>query len=215
VTRPDRHALLLGASLALLAGYVDALGYLTLKGFFVSFMSGNSTRLSVGLASGDLAAIATASGLILLFVLGVIAGTRTATPAACESDRHPRNVLWLVAALLALAAFAATLGRARCAIGLATLALGAENNVVQKAGSTTIGVTYMTGTLVKMGQALGAAFRGGAAWDWLPYALLWISLVAGAVAGAMFYPALHLQGLWLATAWCACLALCLSFSPAR
>ncbi|MEJ7926576.1 DUF1275 family protein [Sphingobium sp. AN641] len=35
-------------ALAFLAGYIDVLGFLTTSGFFVSFMSGNSTRLAVG-----------------------------------------------------------------------------------------------------------------------------------------------------------------------
>jgi len=36
--------------LAAIAGYVDAIAFVDLGGFFVSFMSGNSTRLAVGLA---------------------------------------------------------------------------------------------------------------------------------------------------------------------
>ena len=47
---PSHQALAL--SLAVLAGYVDSLGFLQLGGVFVSFMSGNSTRLAVSLAEG-------------------------------------------------------------------------------------------------------------------------------------------------------------------
>ncbi|MEC8456884.1 MAG: DUF1275 family protein, partial [Pseudomonadota bacterium] len=43
----DRRLALL---LAGLAGYVDSLGFLHLGGVFVSFMSGNSTRLAANLA---------------------------------------------------------------------------------------------------------------------------------------------------------------------
>lgn len=35
--------------LAILAGLIDALGYLSLDGMFVSFMSGNSIRFAVGI----------------------------------------------------------------------------------------------------------------------------------------------------------------------
>jgi len=37
----------LAIGLALLAGFIDALGYFSLGGVFVSFMSGNSTRFAV------------------------------------------------------------------------------------------------------------------------------------------------------------------------
>ena len=46
----SRH--MLAIALAAQAGFIDALGFLKLGGLFVSFMSGNSTRLGVGLATG-------------------------------------------------------------------------------------------------------------------------------------------------------------------
>lgn len=68
----------LAMSLSALAGYIDALGFLSLGGLFVSFMSGNTTRLAAGVAEGVLngawlhAALAVL--IIVLFVLGVVAG---------------------------------------------------------------------------------------------------------------------------------------------
>jgi uncharacterized membrane protein YoaK (UPF0700 family) len=53
VNRYDRRIRTLAAGLSALAGYVDAIGFIKLGGFFVSFMSGNSTRLGVGLAHGS------------------------------------------------------------------------------------------------------------------------------------------------------------------
>jgi uncharacterized membrane protein YoaK (UPF0700 family) len=52
MTRLDRHDRLLVIGFAAIAGYVDAVGFLASSGFFISFMSGNSTRFAVGLASG-------------------------------------------------------------------------------------------------------------------------------------------------------------------
>jgi uncharacterized membrane protein YoaK (UPF0700 family) len=49
----NRHVFFLAFCLSALAGCVDAIGFLELGGHFVSFMSGNSTRLSVSLAGGD------------------------------------------------------------------------------------------------------------------------------------------------------------------
>jgi uncharacterized membrane protein YoaK (UPF0700 family) len=51
--RYDRRLKTISACLSALAGYVDAIGIIKLGGFFISFMSGNSTRLAVGLAQGS------------------------------------------------------------------------------------------------------------------------------------------------------------------
>src|SRR5215472_19023315 len=58
------RGLVLAAMLAALAGMVDAIGYLHLKGLFVSFMSGNSTQLAVSLGQGNLAEAGTISKLV-------------------------------------------------------------------------------------------------------------------------------------------------------
>ena len=43
----SRRNVALACALSALAGYVDGIGYLHLGGLFVSFMSGNSTRMGV------------------------------------------------------------------------------------------------------------------------------------------------------------------------
>jgi uncharacterized membrane protein YoaK (UPF0700 family) len=48
----SRRNIALACALSALAGYVDGIGFLHLGGLFVSFMSGNSTRMGVSLAEG-------------------------------------------------------------------------------------------------------------------------------------------------------------------
>lgn len=163
-TRYDRKIQVLAACLPALAGYVDAIGFIKLGGFFVAFMSGNSTQLAVGLAQRSGGAL-TAASLVGAFVIGVILGSLAGQISA---GRRRRTVLLLVAALLACAA---GLGGAGTAIGAAAamaLAMGAENAVFEHEGDVHIGLTYMTGTLVKMGQRIAAALTGGARVAWLP-----------------------------------------------
>src|SRR5690242_10174008 len=48
-----------------------------------------------------------------------------------------------------------------------------------------LGLTYVTGGLVKVGQLIAAALTGGARFGWLPNLLSWAALVAGGVLGAL------------------------------
>jgi uncharacterized membrane protein YoaK (UPF0700 family) len=190
----ERPIQALAVGLSALAGFVDAIGFIKLGGFFVSFMSGNSTRLAVGLAQGSTQA-AIAAGLIATFILGVVLGSLTGRFVG--HARRPM-VLILVGVLLAVAASLDMLGFERCAVASMALAMGVENTIFEENGDVRIGLTYMTGTLVKLGQRLAAMLMGGERTAWLSYLALWLGLVAGAVAGASIYPFLGLNALWLA-----------------
>ena len=201
--RYRRRYWFLAAALSAVAGFVDAVAFVHLGGFFVSFMSGNSTRLGVGLA-GNGAEAALAAGLVAVFILGVILGTLTNRRA----DRAGSvRVTVLVAITLALAATLSGLGATGVGIALLALAMGAENAVFQRDGEVSIGLTYMTGTLVRAGQRMAAALLGGPRFDWLPYLLLWAGLVAGACTGAATYAEFGLASIWAAAAASGVLAL--------
>lgn len=179
--------------MSFVAGFVDALGFIHLGGYFVSFMTGNSTRLGVGIAE-QLSDAVIPMGLILLFVGGVVLATALRLRFEWLSSNH---AAFGIAAILALAAFLALLDFDRLAILLTPVAMGAMNTVFQRDGEVSVGVTYMTGTLVKCGQRLGAAISGGDRWAWSPYLILWLGLMAGVISGALAYPVMGLQGLWL------------------
>ena len=188
----------LAIGLASLAGFVDALGFLQLRGMFVSFMSGNSTRMAVGTATpvhGSLFA----GALIAAFVAGVMAGTMVGSKAA---RWRKQAVLTFVLLMLTLACFAGMpMDQSAAPTLLMAGAMGAVNTVFQRDGEVSVGVTYMTGTLVKFGQYLTLALSGGPRLAWLPYLLLWLGLVAGAMAGAAAFHLLGLTALWIAVAF--------------
>jgi uncharacterized membrane protein YoaK (UPF0700 family) len=201
----------LACTLSALAGYVDGIGFLHLGGLFVSFMSGNSTRLGVFLAAAHWSDAAQAIGLIALFVIGAAAGS------LIVFSRSVYCQCWILLAegsLLVAAALSYTLGAPSLAIAAIVLAMGLENTVFQVEGGTGQGLTYMTGTLVKVGQLAAAALTGGQRWAWLPNLLLWAAMVAGAVCGAGAYRWINLAAIWFAAG----LALALSgvaFATAR
>ncbi len=191
--RPEQR---LATGLAALAGFVDATGFIATGGFFLSFMSGNSTRLGVGMmTSGSNAAMA--ATLILLFVLGVMTGSLTGRAAA---RWHRPAVLLLLASALALAAGLAALGWRHAAFLVTAFAMGAENTVFEADGEVRISLTYMTGNLVKIGQRLAGALIGRRRWAFVPFLALWLAMVGGAVGGAALWPLFGLGGLWVASA---------------
>ncbi len=206
---PPHRALAL--SLAVLAGYVDSLGFLQLGGVFVSFMSGNSTRLAASLAEGRWAAASGLAGILILFVMGSFFG---ALIARGRQGRSRSRVLAFEGGLLTLAALASWTGHKPVAIGLMVMAMAAENSVFLRNGEVAVSLTYMTGTLVKLGQSLAAAVMGGDRWGFGPYLVLWAGLTGGAVVGALTFGRLGLAALWPAAAFAFLLAVVTRFSRA-
>lgn len=202
--RYDRRLIAVAICLAGLGGLVDALGFLGLGGFFVSFMSGNTTRFGVAAGSGLASPAWRASTLILTFALGVMGGTLIAH--ALPRWRKPA-VLASVTLLLAVAALFHTLGANEGALFLTAAAMGAENGTFQRDGEVSIGLTYMTGTLVRFAQRAALALVGAERWAWLPYMLLWLGFLGGVFGGTHLYWLIGLDALWIATAGAAFLTL--------
>lgn len=183
MTRYPPAMIAMATALAALAGFVDAVAWIELVGFFASFMSGNTTRLGIGLAHGDWAAARTAAALILMFVSGVITASVVGHRFA---GRHKPPVMALVTLALCGAALAAWWALPIAALLLLAFAMGAENGVFNREGEVSIGLTYMTGTLVRFGQQFAMTLMGaGERRDWGPYLSLWLGFVAGGVLGAV------------------------------
>lgn len=192
----DLRLRLFAITLSALSGFVDALGFINLGGFFVSFMSGNSTRLGVGLAE-DLHHALISAGLLFAFLVGVVIGWLFA-------HRGKRNraaiVLLVVAILLALASAFHADDHSIAAVAFTAMAMGAMNCVFMSKGEVTTGVTYMTGTLVKLGQGIARNLVMQDKIAWGGYLYLWLGLVAGAALGGFMYPLIGLTSLWFAAA---------------
>ncbi|WEK50995.1 MAG: YoaK family protein [Candidatus Kaistia colombiensis] len=190
--------------LAGVAGYVDAMGFRHLGGVFVSFMSGNTTRLGVDIGSADWPKAAQIIGIIVLFVAGAALGALIG-----QDGRRERRaaILWTEAGLLAIAAISDNFPLAIIGSIAMALAMGVENAVFQRNGAPGIGLTYVTGALVKVGQRLAVALQGGDKWGWVASLLLWASLCLGAILGASVYGLIGLAGLWAACLVVATLAI--------
>jgi uncharacterized membrane protein YoaK (UPF0700 family) len=193
----SRRNISLACALSALAGYIDGIGFIHLGGLFVSFMSGNSTRLGVSLAQADWKNAAGALGLIALFVAGAAAGSLI----VLGRGRYRQTWLLLTeAALLAAAALLHQFGHSSPAIAAIVLAMGLENAVFQIEGGAGLGLTYVTGALVKAGQLIATALTGGGRWGWVSNLLLWAALVTGSALGAFAYHWINLAAVWFAAA---------------
>jgi uncharacterized membrane protein YoaK (UPF0700 family) len=199
----DRSRRQLAIAAAVLAGYVDAIGFLSANSYFVSFMSGNTTRLGVDLVTAPRTAIIPAL-LIAGFVVGVFGG---AVVAARAGAKRKFAVLALVAALLAIGALGVWSGNPATALAFLVLAMGALNNTFQKDGEVSVGLTYMTGALVRFAQGLAAKAMGAGGKSWDGWLKLWLGLALGAVAGAYSMLTWPDLALWLAAVWASALAL--------
>ena len=185
----------LACALSALAGYVDGIGFLHLGGLFVSFMSGNSTRMGVSLAGGEWRPAASALGLIVLFVIGAAAGSLIVLGRGVH--RQPW-ILAAEAALLAIAGLCHAFGLPDAAVAAIVMAMGMENAVFQIHGGAGLGLTYVTGALVKVGQLIASALTGGEPCGWVPNLLLWAALVIGSACGALAYHWINLAAIWFA-----------------
>jgi uncharacterized membrane protein YoaK (UPF0700 family) len=196
MTGLDRHDRLLVIGFAAIAGYVDAVGFLASSGFFLSFMSGNSTRFAIGLSSrADY--FADAGALLASFVFGVTAGSLIGRTVQLHNRRRQALLMGMIAAALFVAPWIAQSGYLLPALCLAAFAMGTENTLYEENGTITFGLTYMTGALVKVGQGLAVWISGGERFGWAPYALLWMGLIGGAATGAALFHRFGFASLWL------------------
>ncbi|HGY9625302.1 YoaK family protein [Pseudomonas juntendi] len=167
------------AGLSVLAGMTDAIGFMA-TGDFVSFMSGNTTRLAVSLGSAEM-------GLVLRLVLVIgafILGNALGVIIAAKSGRRPWPLLSLIGALLVLAALLPALLQLPALLAAVT-AMGMINAVVEEVNGLPIGLTYVTGALSRFGRGLGRTLLGQRRLGWRVQLIPWCGMFLGAIAGVL------------------------------
>ncbi|PMX20225.1 MULTISPECIES: YoaK family protein [Pseudomonas] len=204
-----RVGLMLVASLSVLAGMTDAIGFMA-SGDFVSFMSGNTTRLAVAISEGDLGL----TGRLLLLVATFIAGNALGVVVSRVSQRHALPLLLCIAALLcggALWPFAEMLPALLAAI----VAMGMLNAAVEEVNGLPVGLTYVTGALSRFGRGLGRWMMGERRSGWRVQLIPWTGMFVGAVLGALLEHQLGLRALLVSGALAAFLGVVTLKIPRR
>jgi uncharacterized membrane protein YoaK (UPF0700 family) len=141
--------------LALMAGYLDGYGLLFL-GVFVSFMSGNTT--TAGLTGGQFNFNAALPSAIA--VLCFVTGSFSANLLSQSKLRYShRLTFFAIAGLLAAVARLEQHGLSNAAaeIAMLSLAMGMTNPALTRIGAESMSITFVTGTLNRIGGHLAAA----------------------------------------------------------
>jgi uncharacterized membrane protein YoaK (UPF0700 family) len=147
----------LAVGLAMIAGFVDAYGIITYD-TYLSFMSGNTTQAGYRAGQGNSWAAVPSALAIVFFVGGSFAGTLLAHSAV----RWIRRLAFaVVAALLALIIGFTQLGASSgwVPISVVSFAMGAMNTVMSRVGAQNVSLTFVTGTLSRIGMQLALAVR--------------------------------------------------------
>ena len=185
---------------AVVAGYLDGYGLLFLK-TYVSFMSGNTTSTGVNIGSAKFGAASNAALAVICFVAGSFFGSLLAQSKA----RHIHRAIFACVAVLLAAVVGLEWngpGNTVVEIALLCLAMGVVNPALTKIGVEPVSLTFVTGTLNRIGGHLASAAgqeplkdSNGAGDSHLRRAGLdasvWFGFIFGAVLAGMLLPGLR------------------------
>lgn len=173
--------------LAGLAGLLGATAFTHSAGYFVTFMTGNAQRAVLGCFRGEVWLSVSAALLSLAFVAGVVCAS-LCRRHLWSTRPHGATVLTTVSLVIATALDITVEGGPALPlpflpIAFVTFGIGALNTTFVKNGEVSIPLSYVTGTLVKLGQGIERHISGGELADWLGYLLLFGGFVGGAAFG--------------------------------
>ncbi|QUQ64021.1 hypothetical protein JJ691_17410 [Kutzneria sp. CA-103260] len=170
-----------------LAGMVGATAFTHSSGYFVTFMTGNTERSVLGYFTGTPHLALAATLLIVAFLVGVVVASLLRRHL-WERHAHGACVLTTLALVLATAVDLEVNGWTGREVTfppilLISFGMGALNVSFVRNGEVSIPLSYVTGTLVKLGQGIERHLSGGTVFEWLGYALVYLSFIVGAVVG--------------------------------
>lgn len=174
--------------LAGLAGLLGAAAFTHSSGYFVTFMTGNTERAVLGFFREDERWLAVTALLLLLAFLGGVVSGSLGRRHVWANRPHGVTVLTTASLLVATVLdYTVSGGPARplslLPILFVTFGVGALNTTFVKDGEVSVPLSYVTGTVVKLGQGIERHISGGEAADWLGYLLLYASFAVGAAVG--------------------------------
>ena len=185
-----------GATLCLVAGYVDAIGYTMLGGVFAANMTGNTVLLAIAASAGDAKRAAAYATTLAAFLAG-------ATLSAFLRRTTGRPVAALLAAAALLLAAAVAHLPAPASLAILAVAMGLQGAAITRFGAAGMQTVVVTATIIRLADHIAA--RVAPRQDDAPGeaarldALAWIAYGVGAVLALLAARVMHVP-LFLAAA---------------
>lgn len=146
------------ATLACIAGMVNAVGYLGFEHQAVSHMSGTTTMLGIALATADWRAVADLWGVLIAFSLGAMLSGLIIQDSTLRLGRRYGVALSLEAVLLAVSVPLYLRHPIDGALTSA-MACGLQNAMVTTYSGSVVRTTHLTGMFTDLGIGLGHFLR--------------------------------------------------------
>lgn len=185
--------------LASLAGLLAAAAFTHSEGYFVTFMTGNAGRAVLGVFNDNQWLSISAAALLFSFLAGVVTASllrRYVWPSQPHGALLPTAAALVAATLLDwLVEGGPSLPLPLLPILLVAFGVGSLNTTFVRDGEVSIPLSYVTGTVVKMGQGMERHISGGTIRDWLGHLLLFGGYTSGAVVGGVI--SLFAGGTWM------------------
>lgn len=194
IGRTERAMVQLAAMLAALAGFINAVGFLTFGDVFMASPEANTTVLGASLP-GNLAIAQFAAGLLASFVGGVV----VATLITHRSGRYRRTTVLLCTVVALIGAYLAFRSNVEIIPAvLLAMAMGAVHCLFEKDDPDLQEAMSPSAQIVRFGEALAGGRNGVSHRQLGLHASFWLAFLIGGLAGAGAWIMLDAQSFALA-----------------
>ncbi len=145
--------------LALVAGFVNAIGLLSFEHQAVSHLSGTATLLGVGMIKGSVLGLVHVLGVLVSFLVGSCIAGFLLNSSALKLGRHYDTALFIEAFLLLGALWLLSDGSGYGHF-LASAACGLQNALATTYSGAIVRTTHVTGIFTDLGIMFGRFFGG-------------------------------------------------------
>lgn len=182
--------------LALIAGFVNAVGLLSFEHQSVSHLSGTSTLLGASFLGASFQKVIHLLGILLSFLLGSTIAGFLLHGTALKLGRHYDTALFLEAAFLLITLWFLTNG-SFYGHYFASAACGLQNALATTYSGAVIRTTHVTGIFTDLGIMLGEFFRGESLDKRKAklFLTIIIGFISGGTLGALMYTKYHFMAL--------------------